>query len=246
MTNPADTCNRIVDAALRLASDRCYADIRLSDIAVEAGMPMAELAGHVDSRIDVLRLFARRVDRLMLESLARDPVEGEPHDRLFEVLMRRLEVMAPWRAAVASILRAPVSGPGDAAGLASILMGTQGWVLAAAGLEDTGVRDLVRRLGMASVYARTLRVWVDDDDPGLARTMAALDQHLRDGAATMKRLEPALLLGSAFASLARGLYRSARRPSRPAATPGAGASYTPAAPTPPPAGPPAASAGEAA
>ncbi len=216
MTNPADIRDRIVDAALRLAANRPYTDIRLADIAAEAGMPLAELAGHVGSRTDVLRLFARRVDRLMLESLARDPVEGEPHDRLFEVLMRRLEVMAPWRAAVASIIRAPVSGPADAADLASSLMDTQGWVLAAAGLEDTGARDLVRRLGVASVYARTLRVWVSDDDPGLARTMAALDQHLRDGAAAMKRLEPALLLGSAFASLARGLYRAARQPARPA------------------------------
>jgi AcrR family transcriptional regulator len=214
MSTATDISNRIIDAALRLAADRPYAEIRLSDIAAEAGLPMAELAENVGSRMDVLRLFARRVDRLMLESLARDPVEGEPHDRLFEVLMRRLEVMTPWRAAVASILRAPVSSPAEAADLAAILMGTQGWILAAAGLEDTGVRDTVRRLGVASVYARTLRVWVNDDDPGLARTMAALDQHLRDGASAMKRLEPALLLGSAFASLARGLYRNARRPAR--------------------------------
>ncbi len=216
MTNPTETSALIVDAALRLAADRPFAQIRLCDIAAEANLPMADLAGHVSTRMDVLRLFARRIDRLMLESLAREPVEGEPHDRLFEVLMRRLEVMTPWRAAIASILRSPVSNPSDAAELAGVLMNTQGWVLAAAGLEDTGLRDLVRRVGLASVYARTLRVWVDDDDPGLARTMAALDQRLRDGAAAMKRLEPALLLGSAFASLARGLMGAGRRSSRPA------------------------------
>jgi AcrR family transcriptional regulator len=219
MTNPTETSTRIVDAALHLAAGRPFAQIRLSEIAAEAKLPMADLAEHVSTRMDVLRLFSRRIDRLMLESLAREPVEGEPHDRLFEVLMRRLDVMTPWRPAVASILRAPVSNPAEAAELAQVLLGTQGWVLAAAGLEDTGLRDAVRRLGLASVYARTLRVWVEDHDPGLARTMAALDQHLRDGAATMKRLEPALLLGAAFVSLARGLVRGSRKAYRSADAP---------------------------
>jgi hypothetical protein len=31
------------------------------------------------------------------------------------------------------------------------------------------------------VMARTLRVWLDDEDPGLARTMATLDRELASG-----------------------------------------------------------------
>jgi hypothetical protein len=145
--------------------------------------------------------------------------------------------MAPYRAAVASIMRAPVSSPGDAGTLAAMMAETQGWVLAAARLEDTGLKDMVRRAGLAAVYGRTLRVWIDDDDPGLARTMAALDKYLREGADTMRRVEPALALGSAFASLARGLMRSSRPRPRPAEAPKA----DPAASSPPPA-----AAGEAA
>jgi AcrR family transcriptional regulator len=216
MNTQNDPVLRIVEAALRLASNRPWHDLRLSDVASEAGMSIAELSAHVSSRMDILRHFARHIDHAMLESLARDPVDGEPHDRLFEVLMRRLEVMAPYRAAVASIMRSPLSSPADIGALAGMMADTQGWVLAAARLEDTGLKDTVRRLGLASVYGRTLKVWIDDDDPGLARTMAALDTHLREGAATMRRLEPALALGSAFASLARGLMWNTRRSSRPA------------------------------
>jgi hypothetical protein len=39
----------------------------------------------------------------------------------------------------------------------------------------------VRAQGLALLFASVLRTWVDDDDPGLARTMAALDRALARG-----------------------------------------------------------------
>ena len=35
---------------------------------------------------------------------------------------------------------------------------------------------------LALLYASVLRTWLDDDDPGLARTLAALDRGLARGA----------------------------------------------------------------
>ena len=46
--------------------------------------------------------------------------------------------------------------------------------------------------GLASVYASVFRTWLDDDDPGLARTMAALDRRLRRGERTYARIEDGL------------------------------------------------------
>ena len=39
----------------------------------------------------------------------------------------------------------------------------------------------MRTQGAALVFARTVSVWVDDDEPGLDRTMAALDRGLTSG-----------------------------------------------------------------
>jgi hypothetical protein len=39
----------------------------------------------------------------------------------------------------------------------------------------------LRAQGAALMFARVLRTFVDDDDPGLARTMAALDRALARG-----------------------------------------------------------------
>jgi AcrR family transcriptional regulator len=212
MVDNTSTQDRILDAALRLAADTRWTEITLRDIAGEAGLSLAELNAAVPSRAAILTLFNRRIDQRMLASLDKDPVAGDAHDRIFEVLMRRLEVMAPYRAAVGSIIADPSTLLDDPPETASSLGRSLGWVLAAAGLEDSGSREMIKRLGLAAIYRRVLGVWVEDDDPGLARTMAALDRGLRDGETWLKRLAPALSLAGALSGAARALIRGRRRP----------------------------------
>jgi hypothetical protein len=47
----------------------------------------------------------------------------------------------------------------------------------------------MRAQGLALIFARVLRVWVDDDDPGLARTMAELDRGLTRGQSWSRLLD---------------------------------------------------------
>jgi ubiquinone biosynthesis protein COQ9 len=212
MADDPSVNDKILDAALSLAASRRWTEITLRDIAGEAGLSLAALNEAVPSRAAILALLNRRIDQRMLAALDKDPVSGDAHDRIFEVLMRRLEVMAPYRAAVASIIADPATLLDDPPEIASSLGRSLGWVLAAAGLEDSGSREIIKRLGLAAVYRRVLGVWVEDDDPGLARTMAALDRALRDGETWLKRLAPALSLAGAFGSAARALVRGRRRP----------------------------------
>jgi len=212
MAKSPSTNDKILDAALRLAASRRWTEITLRDIAGEAGLSLAALNETVPSRAAILALLNRRIDQRMLAALDQDPVSGDAHDRLFEVLMRRLEVMAPYRAAVASIIADPATLLDDPPEIASSLGRSLGWVLAAAGLEDSGSREIIKRLGLAAVYRRVLGIWVEEDDPGLARTMAALDRALRDGETWLKRLAPGLALAGAFGSAALALVRGRRRP----------------------------------
>ena len=63
-----------------------------------------------------------------------------------------------------------------------------------------------RAQGLALVWARVMRVWLDDDDPGLARTMAALDKRLREA----ERAVDAPRLAGAMRAPARGHLEAAR------------------------------------
>src|SRR5262249_58755350 len=58
---------------------------------------------------------------------------------------------------------------------------SQQWMLTAADVGAAGPRGMLRAQGLAVLLASVLRTWVDDDDPGHARTMAALDRALARG-----------------------------------------------------------------
>ena len=63
------------------------------------------------------------------------------------------------------------------------------FVLDRAGLETGGFRGAARVMGLGAILMRTLPQWLDDE-PGLAKTMAALDLGLRRAESWARRFEP--------------------------------------------------------
>ena len=102
--------------------------------------------------------------------------------------MSRLEALQPYKAALRSIAKAP---PADSS-LIMPYLNTQRWMLTAAGINADGVSGLVRTGGLGSLYASVFRTWLDDDDPGHARTMAALDRRLRRSESAIRSFDDTL------------------------------------------------------
>ena len=99
----------------------------------------------------------------------------------------------------------PADGPVEWLALLASALVTQNWMLAAADIRLSGAKGNIAKLGLTKIQSDTLRVWLKDDDSGLARTMAALDRKLRDGEALMKRLETPIALCSGLARVFRSL-----------------------------------------
>jgi AcrR family transcriptional regulator len=176
---------RVVAAAMRIAAERPWGDVTLLDIAEAAGVSLSELRGAVGSKANVLTAFNKAIDDEVLRKAQRPAVGSPARDRLFEVLMARFDAMQPYKSAIRSILKSPTAdGP-----LLWSLVRSQHWMLAAAGLDSEGTIGRARMAGLASVYSAAFRTWLDDDDPGLARTMAVLDRRLRSGERSMQSLE---------------------------------------------------------
>lgn len=176
---------RYISAALALAAERPWTEIGLADIAQRAGSTLAGLKAHFSSKGDILRAFMSLVDD---EVLVRAPHRGEgqaARDALFEVIMSRFDVLEPWKAGLRSIAAGGLPEPSFVAQA----LASQRWMLEAAGIEAGGLDGTVRAAGLGSLYAAVFRTWLDDDDPGLARTMAALDRRLRRGERVMQRTE---------------------------------------------------------
>ncbi len=183
------TKDRVVEALMALATEQSWNDVTLVAISDRAGITLAELRALFDGRLAILAEYIRRIDAKVLEGIDPALAEEAPRERLFDILFARFEVHAPHKAALRNIVRAARADPLFALTLNGLVTQSMAWMLAAAGIPATGRRGLVRAQGLALVWARVMRVYLDDDDPGLARTMAALDKRLREAERVAMRLE---------------------------------------------------------
>ena len=97
---PADARGKIVDALMELAAERRFEDISVRDICKTAGVSLADFRDAFPSKGAVLAGFSRRIDRAVLAEHGEELADESPRERLFDILMRRLEAMAPYREGV--------------------------------------------------------------------------------------------------------------------------------------------------
>ena len=173
--------DRIVTAFMALLAEKPIEQIGFAEIARRAGVSLAELRGEFDSKLAMLAAQMKDIDRQVLSGSDPDMAEEPPRERLFDVLMRRIEALAPYKDAVDSLTRSAGRDPSLAIALNGLAVRSQQWMLTAADISASGPRGMLRSQGMALLFASVLRTWLDDDDPGHARTMAALDRALARG-----------------------------------------------------------------
>ncbi len=178
---PTDERGKIIAAFLALLAEKQIEQVSLAEIAREASVPLAQLRGEFASPLGILAAHVKNTDRAVLSEDFSDMEEEPARERLFDVLMRRLEIMAPHRTAVRSLMRSARRNPPLALALNGLAVCSQQWMLAAAGIDGSGPRAVLRAQGLALLFGSVLRTWVHDDDPGLARSMAALDRALGRG-----------------------------------------------------------------
>ena len=178
---PTDDRGKIIAAFLGLLAEKRIERIGLAEIASAAGVSLAQLRGEFRSTLAILAAHVKNTDRAVLGEDLSEMEEEPARERLFDVLMRRIEVLAPHREAVRSLIRSAGSNPPLAFALNGLAVRSQQWMLTAAGIDASGPRGMVRAQGLALLYGSVLRTWIHDDDPGLSRTMAALDRALERG-----------------------------------------------------------------
>jgi len=177
MANGADR-QTIIDALLTLLAEKPLERIGLDDIARAAGISLAELRGEFSSVVAILAAHMKEIDRKVLSADTADMGEEPPRERLFDVLMRRLDAHAGHKAAIRSLMRSTLCNPPLALVMNGLAARSMSWMMTAAGISAAGPKGALRAQALTLMYVRVLSVWVEDEDPGLARTMSALDREL--------------------------------------------------------------------
>ena len=172
---------RIVEAFMGLLGEQPIEQVGFAGIAARAGVSLAELRTIFGSKLAILAAYLKEIDRQVLAGIEADMAEEPPRERLFDVLMRRLDALSAHKAAMRSLIHSAGRNPGLAVALNGLAVRSQQWMLTAADIPASGPRGMLRAQGLALLFASVLRTWLRDEDPGLARTMSALDRALARG-----------------------------------------------------------------
>jgi len=167
----------LVAALWRVIATHGWPGLTMGRLAAESDVKLATLRDRFPSRLDPLILHGRRVDHAVLAGTI--PGQGgAARDRLFDVLMRRLDAMQPNRAGILRFLRDMRRDPSLAVLLGPQLSLSMRWMLDAAEIGGGAGRRRAIALGLVAVWLSTVRAWAEDDSEDLGPTMAALDRAL--------------------------------------------------------------------
>ncbi|MBE7210691.1 MAG: TetR family transcriptional regulator [Gluconacetobacter diazotrophicus] len=166
----------LIAAAMQRAEQSGWRRVTVVDAARDAALPLDEVRQRFPFRATVLLRLGILADQAALVD------DGTPaggvRERLFDMLMRRIDVLQQYRAGVRAVLRALPLDPPLAMLLAAATTDSIRWIAAAAGIDTTGPVGALRVKGVAAVWLRCVQAWDRDDSPDLSETMAALDKAL--------------------------------------------------------------------
>jgi ubiquinone biosynthesis protein COQ9 len=166
----------LIEAAFQLAAEKGWRAVSVATSASAAALPLPRARERFPGRAAILLRFGRLADQAALVEV---PSEGSARDRLFDLLMRRIDTFQAHRAGVLALFRALPAEPPTALLLALATRRSMRWMLEAAGIPTRGVRGELRVNGLVATWLWTMRAWRTDETDDLSTTMAALDGALR-------------------------------------------------------------------
>lgn len=206
-----DPRRAVVEALFRLAASQGWDEIELPAIASEAGISLAEMRGLFPSKLAILGGLARILDDAVLAGNSDDLLEESYKERVFDLVMRRLDALAPYKAGLRAMMPHLRLQPLALAALARNSVNSWRYLLASAGIPTEDALGSVRVQGAALLMARVLDTWLEDDEPELSRTMAKLDRELQNAGRIMARVEDLHRLTAPLRGLVRTLCSGGRR-----------------------------------
>ncbi len=213
MARGKEPLNSIIDATLELAAEGPWPEVTLEAIADRSGVLVDEVRALTPNPAAVLKAFMARTDAAMLDAFEADTTEL-PRERLLHVVLHRLNMLDGHKPALRNINAALERDIAGCLALAMPRLRSCEAMLTACQIDDAGLRGAVRAKGLALVYHSTMRTWLNDDDPAIAVTEAALERQLRIGEDLLRASELPVGIATIIAGVARNVCERRREAAR--------------------------------
>lgn len=187
----------LIQAAMARAEAVGWNRVSVADAARAAGLALDEARARFPMRSTVLLRLGLLADRA---ALVDDGSTGTVRERLFDLLMRRIDVLQQYRGGVRAVLQRIPLDPGLALLLGLATSDSLTWMAQAAGIDTSGLGGRLRAQGLMAVWLQAVRAWERDDSTDLSETMVALDKALDRAEWLGRMLERPLFGGRAVES----------------------------------------------
>mgnify|MGYP002654787426 FL=1 len=177
MDTPPPSDAQLTQALFRVIAAHGWRGVTPARLAAESGLPASALVARYPSRLGLLRSFAD----VVMDEVATGTVPGQggtPRDRLFDVLMRGLDALAPYKAGLRRLMTEMYTDAVLAGAMAPLFQRSMERMLELAEIDSGGLKGRLRAAGLTAVWIRAVHVWSGDTSEELGPTMAALDRAL--------------------------------------------------------------------
>jgi len=202
------TRQKILKTFLEMLAETPYDEISMPGVADAAGVKLSTLRDCYASKLDLVEGFAKQIDKAVLDDRDEDMGDQHPRDRLFDILMTRLDHLDGYKDVVRALRAAASADASLALSFNSIMVRSQRWMMIAAGIDIPGFKGRAAAQGLAVTWARVLDTWLAEEDEGMPKTMALLDRELERGETWIGRLGR---LERFAAPIWRGMRKGAKR-----------------------------------
>ncbi|CAA6604625.1 putative Regulatory protein TetR [Rhodospirillaceae bacterium LM-1] len=178
MTAKANPRLKAAEALMALLGERGWHAVSLSDVADKAAISLADLRELVSCKEGLMTVLGAEIDQRVLRDFEKADAALPVRDRLFDVLMRRLEALTLYKPAFQRLAHDGAKAPSALLAAAVSIDRAMPWMLEAAGVGSSGLAGRLKAKALAAVYLSTVKAWLEDDTPDLGPTMCALDKGL--------------------------------------------------------------------
>jgi ubiquinone biosynthesis protein COQ9 len=168
----------LVAATLAEAAITGWRELTLDGVAARAGLPLGQVLLKAPTRAHLVLRIIDDIDRKMVTGVVNLDDADSPRDRLFDVLMRRYDILNQDRDGMRAVVTGLMRDPRAASFVVCRLRRSAAIILGAAGIGTDGPVGFLRVQGLGVIAASGLRAWLNDDTTDLAKTMAAVDRAL--------------------------------------------------------------------
>lgn len=181
---PLNTRDVILDAALELAEETYWEDVRFHQIAQRTGLALNNIRQHFREKEELVDAWLDRADQAMLDETQRPYFPAiSPRERLNRLFMAWLDALSPHRRVMRQMVFNRLEPGHLHMQLASLLRisRTVQWAREAAQRNHTFVSRALDETALTSVYLITFLNWLNDSTEYSRRTRRRLNRMLRLG-----------------------------------------------------------------